>query len=483
MIAIVDIELIIKMFTLHICVYLIFFKITNHKEKNIIVMISASFAAALMHLLLEYLGFSYPARLGMVALSYSVFLAGVTKNLIHYSVIATAISYAITIITNFIGIVILYFLVGSMLNEVNQILYICVLEVFTIIAVCMFLKIKRLNNGFSFLNNNNKLEILNVTLFIVSIEVILYLVIFRKPIEELMDADLVFIFVLTGIFMAILVFMSFRSYYKSIQTQKIMDHLNTEVEIKDEKYNKLDAEHQRVTKKLHEISHQVQSFAHSINTESGEDHGDLKQQIEGLQEKLNTNSAIDKSDLPEVNVTNIDMMLCYMRSEALKNKIEFELKVSQDIQDMTDHVIGRQDLEIMIADHIKDAIIAIKAKNHEKNRKLFVQLGKFNGYYELSISDTGIEFEIDTLVHLGLKRTTTHGETGGTGIGFMSTFETLQKYNGSLVITEFAPTENRIYTKIVSMIFDGKNEYRICSCRKDDIKLKDKKDRILFLQN
>ena len=51
--------------------------------------------------------------------------------------------------------------------------------------------------------------------------------------------------------------------------------------------------------------------------------------------------------------------------------------------------------------------------------------------------DTGVDFEIDTLVKLGLEAVTTNEDRGGTGTGFMTTFETMKETKASLIITEY----------------------------------------------
>lgn len=480
MVSLEIIEEFIKMFVINFCVFLLFYKITATKEKKFLIMFASVFGITVAYITLEYLNFDFTSRLIITGLIYSILLGAITKNLIHYSVIATLISYAITFIVNFMSIIIIYFLIGSMVNDTNAILYTIIIEVLTIALVCAFLRIKRFDNGLSFLKNNSKLEIMNVTVLVISIEIIMYSTILRKPIEELSDAEVFSFFVVTSIFMIILIFMSFRAYYKSIQTQKTIENLTSEIKIKDNKYDKLYKEHERVAKKLHETSHKVQSLAYSVNTNLGLENNDLANVIEELKENLNTNSAIDNDSLPKTNISNIDMMFNYMRSESLKSNIEFELKISDNITYMIEHLVDKNDLETMIADHIKDSIIAIKSKNAKNNNKILVSLGNFNKYYELSISDTGIDFEIDTLVNLGLKRTSTHLETGGNGIGFMSTFEVLKKCNGSLAIAEFIPKENENYSKTVSIIFDNKNEYHIYSYRKEEIRKADKNNRIIL---
>lgn len=84
-------------------------------------------------------------------------------------------------------------------------------------------------------------------------------------------------------------------------------------------------------------------------------------------------------------------------------------------------------------------------------------------------------------MNLGMKRITTHKDSGGTGIGLSSTYGLCKKYNASFVITEDINSENTTFndtnskdsisekvssnvitfTKKVSVIFDDKSEYHL----------------------
>ena len=154
-----------------------------------------------------------------------------------------------------------------------------------------------------------------------------------------------------------------------------------------------------------------------------------------------------------------------MQSECNKNQIEFILKLEGNIHQMTNNAIPKEDLEILLADHIKNAIIAI---NHTENinRTIMVKLGKIHSVYGISIYDSGAEFEIETLDNLGKKPSTTHAEEGGTGMGFMNTFETLRRYQASLIIEEYNKPNKDNYTKVINIKFDNKNEFKIKSYRR-----------------
>jgi phosphoglycerate-specific signal transduction histidine kinase len=115
----------------------------------------------------------------------------------------------------------------------------------------------------------------------------------------------------------------------------------------------------------------------------------------------------------------------------------------------------------LLGDHIKNAIIAVQ-NNRNTNRSILVLLGVIEEHYQIWVYDSGIEFEVDTLLKLGLERITTHKEDGGSGIGFMTSFEILEKNKASIIIEENSPSSND-YTKIIKIKFDGKKDYKIIS--------------------
>ena len=157
-------------------------------------------------------------------------------------------------------------------------------------------------------------------------------------------------------------------------------------------------------------------------------------------------------------------MLKFMQSECIKNNIDFDLQISGNIYYIINNIISVEQLEILIADHIKDAIIAIKHSDNV-NKSILVRIGKLEECYGLYIYDSGIEFEKETLESLGKRPSTTHKDEGGTGMGFMNTFDTLRGCKGSLVIKEIGEPSKENFTKIIMIKFDGGNEFKVESYR------------------
>ena len=228
---------------------------------------------------------------------------------------------------------------------------------------------------------------------------------------------------------------------------------------------KLEQENLNFSKKSHSMAHKQRALEYKLNhllmKEETSKELEIKTEIENLSKEL---YQIPIEDLPSTEITQIDDMLEFMQSECVKNKIDFNLQIIGNVYHIINNIITVEQLEILIADHIKDAIIAIKHTDNI-NKSILVKLGKIDGCYGLYIYDSGIEFEKETLKNLGKKPSTTHKDEGGTGMGFMNTFDTLNECKGSLVIKEIGKPSKDNFTKIIMIKFDGKNEYKVESYR------------------
>ena len=116
---------------------------------------------------------------------------------------------------------------------------------------------------------------------------------------------------------------------------------------------------------------------------------------------------------------------------------------------------------------MENALTAVNAGD-KTFRSILAIIGVSGSYYEFTVFDSGIPFESATLMRLGKERVTTHADTGGSGIGFMTTFETMKACGASLIINEKPPNE-RDYTKSVTVRFNGENRYLIESYRFGDV--------------
>ena len=261
-------------------------------------------------------------------------------------------------------------------------------------------------------------------------------------------------------------------YYKQKLLHQTIEDYKNEISEKDKKIKELSDEKYKISKLNHEFYNRQKSLekkvADYVSNASVETANELAitEQIADLSkeysDKLQNIKHPDK--LPTTEIEEIDDMFKYMQSECKKNNIEFKLQINGNIHHMINQIIPKDKLVTLIGDHLRDAIIAINSSNNSF-KSIIAILGKADEFYEFCVFDTGIEFELETLLALGTKPITTHKDTGGTGYGFMTTFETLRATKGSLVIEEKHKMSENDYTKAVRIIFDGKAQYRISSYR------------------
>ncbi|MCL1807613.1 MAG: hypothetical protein FWG31_07935 [Oscillospiraceae bacterium] len=176
--------------------------------------------------------------------------------------------------------------------------------------------------------------------------------------------------------------------------------------------------------------------------------------------------------LPETNLPMLDNLFRLFARGCAAEKISFDLVINGSIRHMVTKVVDQSKLETMIGDHVQDALFAVVASD-KPFRSVLVTLGLAGEHYALTVFDSGIEFEPSVLARLGTERVTTRAETGGSGEGFMKTFETMRECGASLIISEKA-RNSAVHTKSVTIRFDGKGQYIIETHRPDQIPQSDR---------
>ena len=397
-----------------------------------------------------------------------------TKNKIGYSLCIVAIALSINYILYFITLCITYIPIFMLrANGINDYINFIIVMLINIIVVYLFLKIKRFKKGFSFLQkklNNDYFDvmILNVGIIIV----FLITLIVTLDYEARIINDIGVLIVLYTIIMFITIQKSLKLYYKQKMLVKELNETKEELENKKKEVEELEEENLNFSKISHSIAHKQKSLEYKLNklimkSEMASEL-DLKNEIFDITKELKNETAIE---LSKTDITEIDDMLSYMQSECIKNKIDFQLQLNGNIHHMINNYIDKEKLEILLADLIKNAIIAINYSENT-NISILVRLGIIEGIYSLYVYDSGIEFELDTLANLGIKPSTTHADNGGTGMGMMNTFDTLKKYNASIHIQEYGKPSKDNFTKVIEIIFDKKNEFKIISYRQNEVEKK-----------
>lgn len=407
-----------------------------------------------------------------VSLSMLIFLLSCifeifNKNGVGYTVIITTISVAINYVSYIISIIIAFVInniIGMIENDWINLIVIIAIHTITLMKI---LKLKKFKNGILSLQRKNNNDYMEIILLNISVS-ILFIGIVLANRDNLITKNLIWVFIISTIIMFITIQKSLQLYYKQKLLAQELENTKKELAEKTKEIGNLEAENISISKKAHTLDHKQKSLAKKIdemmlNTEISKDEvAEVRNRLNKIGKELYKEKTT--TELPKTEISEIDDMLKYMQLECSANKIDFELQLKGNIYYMINNLITKEDLETLLADHIKNAIIAI---NHTDNinRSILVRLGEIDGTYSLYIYDSGIEFTKETLENLGKKPSTTHADEGGTGMGFMNTFDTLRKCKASLIIEEIGKPTKDNYTKAIIIKFNNKNEFKINTYR------------------
>lgn len=470
------VDIFIKNLGITLCICFIYFKAINFKTltkaKIVFTLLFSIITSISFTLLKPY--FSNALLITLFLILCCIFLSLTTKYKFNNSIIATiisaSISYIIFMINSFLILGIFTFL---HINEHNPILFIIIVTLQLFFTYNIF-KIKRYKNGFPFLYTPNYSHHIDIFILIISIIVIISYFLFGN--YEDLTLNNVF---LSFACLIILIFLIIKTGFNLFQSQKLLyttlKDYESQLAETQQKLTTALAEKQTLIKSNHEFYHRQEAikkkledlskqYAINYNTEFAQELGNLSDRIN----KLSDEYAIKTNFTPTLvkcNIEEIDDMLSYMKSECDNNNIEFILKIDCDINYIIDNFISKSQLETLLGDLIRNSIIAV---NHNSGdyKSIMLIFGIKDSIYELCILDSGIPFEVNTLINLGLSPASTHIDEGGTGIGFLTTFETLNSCNASITINE--NTKNN-YSKSIEIQFDNQNEYRLITNRKDKI--------------
>lgn len=480
----------IKLFVSNMCIYYCFEKISNNNKnhlKNNIFLAVINLIILFIYVPINNNVNSFLPFLSLYFI-YAIIISKLTKNKLGYTMIITIVSYAIVAVLHTTSVIIQfipYKLLYKMFQKENIYLSLAIITVIQILLIYGFFKIKRFKHGFSFFNNKLNNEITDIIMLNISIIVIIIYCLFEFGQDEITQKLFIMIFML-GIIMLFTIQKMLTMYYKQKLLTDTMEEYKKELVEKQNEIDKLKADKKNVSKITHEFYNRQKALELLVgsNMEVGviNKEGVSPNVLKIIESLTNEYSQRFESmkDLPKLETTDIpeiDNMFKYMQSECNKNNIEFKLKIVGNIHTLVNNVIAKNKLETLIGDHLRDAINAVNL-SHGNNKEILAVLGIKDKKYEFSVFDTGVDFEIDTLLKLGLEPVTTNKDNGGTGTGFMTTFETMSETKASLVITEYPISQERHYTKCVSIRFDGKNQYKICSYRANEIEKADINSRI-----
>ena len=395
------------------------------------------------------------------------------------AIISVSIAYCLEYLSVFIIGTVLYF---ARITELN--IFISLSECIVQFFLCYIItKLRIINKSFHYLDNISNFGIgLIISSYIFGFSLLL---IHYKELNSKFGFILLACIPLLLVGFILWIRSMVKRFYKSKLQDRMDEYTKKEMENKNKRIEQLEAEVTTLAKQVHRDNHLMTSVDRSVQELAECESTEQREQIIGEIHTmyLERNDSIAKEQqknkiLPSTGFALIDSSLSELYVKAAARGIGFDLTVSEEPYYLVNNIISQTDLQTLLCDHIKDAIIAVETAGIT-NGRILVTIEKNDSIFEITIRDNGVDFEPDTLAKLGREQVTTHADDGGSGIGFMTTFETLQKTKGSLIITEYE--QKTPFSKSVAFVFDGLNRFVISTYRKEELEKSIDRDDLLIL--
>ncbi len=468
---------IIKFYCIFLCCTYISFRIMNHTIKYLIHKIAfflLSFIfASLSHVLSSFLPkLEYILPIILLWISISIFTLQPQA-----SFISTIIAFEMSLVTHAFSSFISILIIAPLHYRIpffSYPMYALVSSILQIMLIFAIFRIKRFHKGMPFL--------FTTTFINIATSICLFLIVFITNTPTKLPSLWIqvispFIFITS---LAILIYWwqtQLTKTYKRRLLFRELESLRTEVQEKDKLIEKLTEQNQELGRLIHWDNKRIPAMEHAVcdflisgmeNHEGQQAKGnELIEVIRSLsRNRANTLSDINYKRCKQyvTRILSLDALLNLTEKQALEENITFSVHIAVELTDYVPRFISAEDLTHALSDLLENALIATR---YSCKRKIQLQFYELEKAFVLEIADSGIPFEVRSLVNLGLTQLTTHADTGGSGIGLVDIWRIKEHYGATLHIEEYENTSP--YSKKISMIFNKKHQYTIRSFRKDEI--------------
>lgn len=331
------------------------------------------------------------------------------------------------------------------------------LDILQLLLTFLIYRIKRFKSGISIQNNDGTIELL---LLISILSIFLMTLSYTENVAQ-SPFELI---ILTLIFCGLILIIWWKKYVTNKYHTQIYKRNEALYERRIEEYeherNNLLNQNAELSKIIHRDNKLIPAMVMAVeelinNAPNNTELNGLLKQLEALsiEHKEIINAYQAKSDsLPKTGTSPIDAVLHYILAKAKQNDIEFNINIEKDcIPILVSKITDMTDLTTILCDLGENAIIATK---NIPERKILIafELSK-TSEPSICFYDNGPLFDEKVIANMGKRKITTHKNDGGNGIGLMTLFETLNKYDASYILNE--NLNDSVYSKCITISFDG----------------------------
>lgn len=447
----------IKYFFLFYCSFTLFRKLLNltiTKEIKVYQFVSSLILATLIYFIrLDYASFSILVlAITLILVTQKLYKQSINVTIVS-GLIALGCSYALFLISLFIlsplHLLLLQLIEDQYVIRVLSVLNTsCLQMVFSIIPF----RFNRFKNGMPFLKQQGASDIGTFT----AISSLIAVTLFNLSTDYSPSLLILLSFVILS---GILIFFWWKSkltenYWKQAKEREINELKSEIAELKE--YNAT------LSKIIHKDNKLIPAMLLSVNdtiSETCESADEAqRRRLTGILSQLN-DVAKERKGLVlfseseakanyATGVPKIDSQLKYQAAVAYSSQSCFDVMISDKLNVIVPEIISAEDLRTLVADLLTNALIAVKS---EPKRNVLFHTHIENDTFCIDFYDSGAPFDAEVLEKIGKERITTHLDDGGSGIGYMTTFEILNRCNGTWTVDENLNLE--LYTKKVRICF------------------------------
>jgi len=375
------------------------------------------------------------------------------------TITATIISYGLSYCIRTLVTISVPFLIKGIPLFSNDSIALTYIFIISFCLTFLLFRIKRFSHGFPFIYEPKYSDtgtLLSVLIFLI------VFVLNTFSFTTLQSAILLLAIIVLGIFTFFWIRKSFKRKYADILKKNEFTRLGQEQKKITEELEKLKAENERLSAIIHKDNKLMNAlllagkecayWAYEPDDEKRKRAADriLHQLEEASSDRaeLIRNYEFNGRRLPETGNDRIDSLLSYMSQRAFAEKISFDILVDPEFMKAVSARISTEDLTTLLADLVENAIVATRT---EEKRHILVSFQRPDDRPVFAVYDSGVPFPEKVKQAWGRERVTMHADTGGSGIGMMTTYEICNKIQADFRIEENPPVD--LYTKCISVSF------------------------------
>lgn len=407
----------------YLCIFYVYLKISKVELQNKSKIIGLFYGCtiSLLCALLRANNIIYYGII-FIALTFLIILIS-GKQKLHYSIplcfISIGLSYCMEILSIFI--------LGSIFYiwnlEINIFTETCV-SILQFFLIILLLKIKRIRNGFVFLEDKNNFGLG----LIISGPIIIMTCLQKEPISDTFLSIITIGIVVSAIGLILWIRSAITKHYRKRLKLRAEEYSKIELAEKEKEIKKLSDENTSLSSIIHLDNHIIQSIESELKALNNSELADkLLTSINQRNEYVN-DLLIKSKNLASTGNAEIDAVLLDLYIKSASRGIDYNLSADCDINYLLNNIISLSGFEALLRNLITNSIVDIE-NNSDTPGRISIKISQPNDIYELTVMDNGVFNDNNSIPDI------------------------IEKSNASILINKF--DNNDSFTKSVTIRFDG----------------------------